>query len=267
MGTSDVKVMSLRRDAECICGFFVPKGTTAGWHRVERIVLCMSCLEPDEPAAPFVPIDIGVPGGSLQRQYEARMNGYEERERTLHPIIGGLRLLLKRPPQQILNLATGAEGERAVAAYLERKVGDSVLLLYNRRLAPGKVQGDLDILAVAPSGIFLIDPKKYAGRIRVARAGDAFVVNGRRRTDLVDSMRRHVELVAAAVRSGPLPRAPIQAAYCFVNADLPLLRAQVDGVPVMTPRSVAEVLRRPGPLDQAKREVLHADLAQRFPPA
>jgi hypothetical protein len=35
MRTSDVKVMSLRRDAECICGLFVPKGTTAG-----------SCAEP-----------------------------------------------------------------------------------------------------------------------------------------------------------------------------------------------------------------------------
>jgi len=267
MGTSDVKVMSLRRDGECICGVFVPKGTTAGWHRVERIVLCMSCLEPHESAVPVAPIDIGVPGGSLQRQYEARMRGYEERERSLHPILGGLRLLLRRPPQQILNLATGAEGERAVAAYLERKVGDSVLFLYNRRLAPGNVLGDLDILAVSPSGIFLIDPKKYVGRIRVAREGDAFVVDGRRRTGLVHSMRRHVELVAAAVRSGPLPEAPIQAAYCFVNADVPLRRTEVDGVPVMTPRSAAKMLRRSGPLDEAKREVLHADLAQRFPPA
>jgi hypothetical protein len=221
MGTSEIKVMSLRRDGECLCGAFVPRGSTAGWHRTQRIVLCMSCLEPAKSAVPVAPIDIGVPGGSLQRQYEARMKGYEKRERMLHPILGALRLRLSRAPQEILNLATGAEGERAAAAYLQRKVGDSVLFLYNRRLAPGKARGDLDILAVSASGIFLIDPKKYAGRIRTAKASDALLVNGRRRTDLVDGMRRHVELVAAAVRSGPLPEAPIQAAYCFVNADLP----------------------------------------------
>jgi hypothetical protein len=264
MGTSDVKVMSLQRDGECVCGAFVPRGTKAGWHRTLRMVICASCLGlVDEP----VPVDIGVPGGSLDREYARRMAAREQSVRARHPHIGGLVLRLRPPPSSTLAFAIGAAGEREAAETLARTVGDSALFLYNRRVGPG-ARGDIDIIAVAAAGVFVIDPKKYAGRkVRATRARDCFVVDGRRRPALAPSMRRHLGAVVQAVREGPLSTASVSAAYCFIGADLPFRRLVVDGVPALGLRGTSELLRQPGPLDARQRAMLHADLGRRFPVA
>lgn len=265
MGTSDVKVMSLRRDAECVCGVFIPRGTRAGWHRTLRIVICAQCLGlVDEPA----PIDIGVPGGSLDREYVRRIAAREQNVRARHPHIGGLLLRMRPPPDSTRAFAVGAAGEREAAEALTREVGDTTLFLYNRRVGVGKERGDIDIIAVAPSGVFVIDPKKYAGRkVRANRARDCFLIDGRRRTSLAVGMRRHLDAVTKGVQLGPVPLAPVSAAYCFIGADLPMRRLFVDGVPALGLRGAAELLRQAGPMGADQRAILHADLSRRFPPA
>jgi hypothetical protein len=228
-------------------------------------VICAGCLGlVDAPA----PIDIGVPGGSLDREYARRMTAREQSVRARHPHIGGLVLKLRPPPSSTIAFAIGAAGEREAAETLTRAVGDSALFLYNRRVGPGKVMGDIDIIAVAAAGVFVIDPKKYAGRkVRATRARDCFVVDGRRRPALAPSMRKHLGAVVQAVREGPLSTASVWAAYCFIGADLPFRRLVVDGVPALGLRGTSELLRQPGPLDARQRAILHADLGRRFPPA
>ncbi len=72
-----------------------------------------------------------------------------------------------------------------------------------------KERGDIDIIAIAPSGVFVVDPKAYRGKkVRTNRKGDTFIVNGRRRTQLASGMRRHLDAVADAVAQGPIPNAP-----------------------------------------------------------
>lgn len=265
IGTSEVKVMSLRRDGECLCGAFVPRGSTAGWHRTLRIVVCAACLKLEVPAEV---IDVGVPGASLDREYERRRSAREKRVRERHPWIGGLLLRLAGPVRTTEVFAIGARGEREVAERLQRDVGESVLFLFNRKLGTGRVGGDIDIIAIAPSGVWIVDPKKFAGRkVRANRGGTMFIVDGRRRPQLSESMSRQIEVVTAGIRGGPVAMAPVRAAYCFVGADLPWTSLAVDGVPALTMRGLVKALREPGPLDAQTRTRLQADLSLRFPPA
>ena len=266
MGTSGVKVMSLRRDGECGCGAFVPRGTTAGWDRALRVVVCGTCLE--VKGAPASVIDVGVPGASLDREHQRRKAARKKRDRDRHPRIGGLLLRLAGPVPTTEAFATGASGEREVAARLQRDVGDSVLFLFNRQLGSGRRDGDIDIIAIAASGVWIVDPKKYAGKkVRANRAGSMFIVDGRRRPHLAESMRRQIDAVTSAVRNGPVSTTPVRAAYCFVGADLPWTSLAVDGVPALAARGLVKALREPGPLDADARTKLQADLSVRFPPA
>ena len=58
--------------------------------------------------------------------------------------------------------AKGAEGERLVARMLEEKCPD-VLFLHNRQRGSRARDGDIDHIAVAPSGVHVIDAKHYEG--------------------------------------------------------------------------------------------------------
>jgi hypothetical protein len=268
MGTSDVKVMSLRRDGECGCGALVPQGTRAGWDRALRVVVCSDCLGQQEGPVEVGPTEVGAPGESLQRKYDRLMTARDERVRARFPRIGGVLLRMFPAARTTQAWAIGAAGEREVAERLQSKLGEQVLFLFNRRRGTGRERGDIDIIAIAPSGVWIIDPKKYVGKkVRSNRGGDIFIVDGRRRPHLTESMRRQYELVSEGVRSGPVPTAPVQAAYCFVGADLPWSTLVVDGVAALGQRRVVKRLRQPGPFDDETRHRLHADLSRRFPPA
>lgn len=159
-------------------------------------------------------------------------------------------------------------GEREAADVLTSKLGDSASFLFNRRVGSGQIRGDISIIAVAASGVFVLDPKDYWGRkVRANRTRDAFVVNGRVRPALADSMRRHVDAVRVAMVSSPMPTAPVSSAWCFMGADLPVGRLVVDGVPATTLRGAVRLLKRSGPIGAKQRAALHAYLSEQFPPA
>lgn len=220
-------------------------------------------------------IESGTPGASLQREYERRLAAHERRvaERRAritakHPWIGRWLTGRVEVPHTTTAFAKGAAGERAVAEMLDRELAGSARFLYNRRVGMWRERGDIDIIAIAPSGVFVIDPKAYTGkRIRSTRSGDAFVVDGRRRPALALAMRRHIDAVAIAVSEGPIPAAEVSAAYCFIKSDLPWGRLVVDNVVATTPRGVVKMLKRPGPLTAKDRSTLHRYLGEQLPPA
>ncbi len=91
-------------------------------------------------------------------------------------------------PQRATAWATGAEGEERVGARLDRLVSESVRVLHDRRI-PGS-RANIDHLVVAPSGVHVIDSKKYQGRPERRAEGGLFrprverlVVGGRDRTN------------------------------------------------------------------------------------
>jgi hypothetical protein len=71
--------------------------------------------------------------------------------------------------------------------------------LHNRRMPRGR--GDIDHIAVTPSGVFVIDTKDWGGTVRVASpllGTPQLLVGGRDRTKLVDGLDRQVAAVRAA---------------------------------------------------------------------
>jgi hypothetical protein len=303
-----VKMMRMRYAGTCGCGTPVPAGARAGWDGTNRVVICLTCLGAatgDDAVAPAVmrprapvalgrepprvgppvagdppaggPVAVGTPGASLQQEYRRRSDARSSRIRTKHPKLGGLILALTDDPASTTAFAKGAAGEESVAKRLEKDRDGLVLFLHNRLLGPGRRDGDLDHIAIAPSGVYIIDAKHYKdATVEVRRIGGLFsprveklFVAGRDRSKLLDGLDKQVSAVAAAMAShsgGPI--AAVTALLCFVDANLPLFRTlSISGVPVLGPRGTSKMLRQPGPLDSARREALQRHLADCLPPA
>jgi hypothetical protein len=129
---------------------------------------------------------------------------------------------------------------------------------------------NIDHIAVVPSGVWVIDTKRYRGRVRRAgRLGrlvgrGLLVVNGHNRSHLLDAARRQCALVAAAAGQPTT----VRAALCFADAEWgPWARPfAVRGVTVTWPGALAAALVAPGPLGRDERSDLSARLARAFPP-
>jgi hypothetical protein len=219
------KTLRLRYSGQCAqCAIDLPAGTSAVYDRDTKSVTCMACLakpipvasqttRPDFPESfddaksalpelgPEQPeIFAGVAGASAQHEYERRKNKRETRIRDAHPRMGGLILALSDDPQSTKAWATGAQGEKRQGRLLDGLVGDGVHVLHDRRIPPTKA--NIDHIVVCPSGVFVIDAKKYQGqrpslRIEVgwirART-ETLMVGSRNRTNLVDGVHKQVTL-------------------------------------------------------------------------
>lgn len=277
-----IKLMRLRREGVCACGAVVSAGTEAGWDRVDRMVVCADCLAASvadvgaalerSPSA-----KTSMPGASLRREYERRRQARETRTRQRHKYLGGLILALSDDPAWTRAFASGALGEERLAARLERDCGESVLFLHNRSLGSGRRDGDIDHLAIAQSGIHLIDAKRYPGaKVRIARSGGFFstsqarlMVGGRDRTRLLDGAEKQAAGVFAALEGHPLAAIVSVSSYlCFMESDLPLFGTlETRGVRILGPKAAVRALLQPGDLDAGARASLREHLAAALPPA
>lgn len=165
----------------------------------------------------------------------------------------------------------GAEGEQAVAAVLDRC--PSVVGLHDRRI-PGS-KANIDHLAVAPSGIYVIDAKRYRGEVAVRDHGSLFRpdrrlhVGCRDCTKLVTGVNRQVEVAAHAVEGLGFAGTAIEGVLCFVGAEWSLLARPmvVGGVVVLWPKALAKRLEAQGPLDPSRIDEIASVLAHKLPPA
>ncbi|MEZ5095654.1 MAG: nuclease-related domain-containing protein [Nocardioides sp.] len=249
------------------------RGSSLG-PRTSRTTTCLACAAGCSHRAAVArprPADVQLdPGASLEREYAKRVAARDQRVRERHPRLGGFLLAVTSEPASTRVFAQGAEGERRVAAKLEQGCTD-VLFLHNRRLGPTSRSGDLDHLAVAPSGVWVIDAKHYPGaKVGVEISGGLFgrprreklVVGGRDRTSLVAGLTRQHEAVSAALASYDVP---VRATFCFVGADLPWLRVpEVNGFAVRDIAGVRKQLRADGPLDAEARQEIWEALARAF---
>jgi len=237
-----------------------------------------AALPPPAPGpAPAEAVEVGIPGASLKKEYQRRSDARTARIRGKHPKIGGLILALSDDPASTTAFAKGAIGEESVARRLEKYCGEAVLFLHNRRLGAARRDGDIDHIAIAASGVYIIDAKRYKdAAIEVRRTGGLFsprveklFVAGRDRTKLLDGLdkqRAAVTQALASYRGGPIPR--ITTVLCFVDANLPLFGTlSIGAVPLLGPRGTSKLLRQPGKRRAAEREALHRQLAELLPPA
>ena len=279
--------MELRRDDRCVaCEIELLAGTTAYWVRDERIVRCVTCgaaagenqkvgtesgpsaSTTDQQARPE-PLPIQhVPrrdaaGESAQREYDKRAarelakkerrvaEDAEWRDSIKHerPVLGRLASVLTPKPQitpesqATKAWQVGAEGERRVAEVLEESEGVEVL---HDRLVPGS-RANIDHIAIGPSGVFVIDAKKYTGQVEARDVGGLFrtderlYVNNRDRTKLVEGVRHQVDVVRVAL--GPdFADVAVNGVLCFVGCEWGwLMRSKrVKGVTALWPTALPD---------------------------
>lgn len=213
-------------------------------------------------------VDHGTAGASARREHERRKARREQTTHARHPRIGAVLLALREPPAQERSWAHGAGGEELVAEALAKRCRDEVVVLHDRRIPASKA--NIDHIAVAPTGVWVIDSKRYKGKIQVAKPlfGSAkLVVGGRDRTKLVDGLEKQVELVRPAVEAVRRDT-PVCGTLCFVEGELPLLGTPtMRGFAMLGRRSLAKRLNADGPLDADATAELVEALAVAFPPA
>jgi hypothetical protein len=218
--------------------------------------------------SPDPDIDLGTAGASARREHERRRANRTQRVRDRHPHLGGALLALSNDPSHEKVWARGAAGEERVAASLAKRLSDDVVVLHDRRV-PGS-RANIDHLAIAPSGVWVIDSKRYKGKVAISKPlfGRAkLTIAGRDKTKLVDGLAKQVALVEA-VMGKHSPSVPVRGALCFVDADLPLVgNLSFDGYPLLYPKRLAKRINADGPLTADRVAELAADLAQRFPSA
>lgn len=208
--------------------------------------------------------DGGVAGASARREGERRSANREKRVRDKHPHLGGIILALQDQPQHERSRTDGAAGEQAVAESLAKRCPD-VPFLHDRRI-PG-TRANIDHIAVAPSGVWVIDAKAHKGKVEVRKPlfGQArLLIRGRDQSKLIDGLDKQVTLVREALG----PEVSVQEVLCMTQADLPLLGTTTfRGYPLLSRKAIAKRLNATGNLTQPAIQALAHQIARQFPNA
>ncbi len=218
--------------------------------------------------------DLGTAGASARREGDRRRAAREARTRAEHPHIGNFLLKFAERPQHERAWEVGAVGEEELVTSLARRC-PNVLVLHDRRM-PGS-RANIDHLAVAASGVYVIDAKRYEGKIEVRKpwfGEQKLVVGGRDKTKLVEGLGRQVE----AVRGGLAlieKEVPVKACFCFINpagqsggSGIPMVGTlRIKDFELLHARRLAKRLNQRGELGVEEVEVVAEALVELFPAA
>jgi Nuclease-related domain len=217
----------------------------------------------------------GAPGASARREHERRKTKREQRIRAAHPRLGGIILALSDDPQSTRAWDVGARGEELLGKGLNALADRGVQTLHDRRIP--RTKANIDHIAVAPTGVYVVDAKRYQGQRPALRVeGGLFrarteklVVGGRDRTKLVEGADKQVHLVREALARAGHPDVPVHGMLCFVDADWPLFGGSftIGGHDVLWPKKAFSQLTQAGPMDAAAIAATVRALATHFPPA
>jgi hypothetical protein len=182
----------------------------------------------------------------------------------------GLVKFLTDDPQSTKAWERGSEGERLLAACLVKRVGDRAVLLHDRKV-PG-TRGNIDHIAVAASGVWVIDAKNYRGRVEQRDKGGWFktdlrlYVGGHDQTKKADRLGWQIDAVRDAL--GGID-APITGVLCLTDAEGWSLFAKPfkqGDTWVVWPRKLTEMIGQSGDLTLADVTDVASQLAERLPP-
>ncbi len=250
-----MKQMNIRYVGACrLCGASLPAGTKAIYENETKTIRCLDCatesaaeamgpdLEPPHDASSST--ESGVAGSSARREYERRKAKDEEKLREKWGHFGGLAVALSDARPHTRSWDRGAIGEERLGARLNALAGGGLAVLYDRRI-PGS-KANIDHMAIIPSGIWVIDAKRYRGRPELKIDGgilrprvEKLLVGRRDCTKLVDGVLKQVDVMRDLVGD-----VPVTGALCFIEADWPLIGGafSTQGVHVLWPKRLAKVL-------------------------
>ena len=172
------------------------------------------------------------------------------------------------------NWHRGGDAESQLARFLEPMSTAGVVSLLHDRRMPGS-RANIDHIAVAPTGVWVIDSKCYSGVIKRDYRGNIFTgryaltVHGRDRTSLVAAVERQREVVIDCLRDAGEATIPVAAVLCFVDGDWGwrLRPFSLTGVKITWPRALKAELAQNGPLNADARSRFIDRLAINLPPA
>ncbi len=258
----------------------------AWWDRDTRAITCDSCqqhLEQNDKSTHVfqasLPTEIdelaetiarGTPGGSAQKEFERRHQRREEKIDERWGPFAGVVKFLSDDPQDITAWAKGSDGERRLGRQLERDAPKSSVILHDRKI-PG-TQANIDHIAIAPSGIWVIDAKNYSGIVERRDIGGWFrqdfrlFVGGRDRTKIADGLSWQIHEVQKIVGA---QRVQIAGALCFTDAQWRLWAKpfRQGDVWVTWASKLVEMIAAKGPLTQKDIDYLATTIARELPPA
>lgn len=225
--------------------------------------------EPEEPE-----VFAGIAGASARLEGKRRSEKREARILKKYPVMGKVILALSEDPQSTKAWEVGARGEEKLGRRLDGLKSDTVHVLHDRGI-PGS-KANIDHMVVCPSGVFVIDAKKYKGRPNLRVEGgflrertETFMVGSRNCTKLVLGAQRQVNLVLAALAKSELQNIPVIGILCFVEAEWPLLGGDftTSGIKVLGPKKAVELIRKAGPINAVAAQHVFRTLATLFPAA
>lgn len=261
---------------------------------VSKTVCCPGCLdlpvEAFESGQPSEPVEVpkeccvvdqaapvaerGIAGQSARREHERRRTKREDAVRSAHPRLGRLMLAVSEEPQSTTAWARGAVGEEKLGARLDGLLSLEIRVLHDRRIP--KTVANIDHIVVCPSGVVVIDAKRYRGRPTLQTQGGFFspraeklLVGRRDCTKLVDGVLKQVDLVQLALGQGADAEVDVRGMLCFIDADWPIIGGSftIRGVDVLWAKKAAEILKRPGSLTVSQVSNVTDRLARSFPRA
>jgi Nuclease-related domain len=219
--------------------------------------------------------DSGEAGASARRELERRRAAMHASRPT--GLAGAVAFFLgpsatqKRQAREVKSWDTGARGEQILAKHLADRCAE-VLVLHDRGM-PGS-RANIDHIAVAASGVYVIDAKRYKGKIRIARPLfriPRLVIAGRDRTKLIEGLSKQVAVVESIV-ADVVPGVPVHGCLCFLNPDgfmaesgLPVLRTlEIGGYRLLSSRRLAKRLNASGSLTRDEALSIYTRLAERL---
>jgi hypothetical protein len=168
----------------------------------------------------------------------------------------------------------GGERTRDLASLLSGAV-DNGIFLYQRRLGLRSTSDPIDLIAVTPSGVWVVDIQSCAGgRVEVGgRHGmirgryTHLIIRGRDRTAYLDRLTGQAQAVEETLAELDRPDVPVHGAFCFYDADIRWRRTPEVGQAVLTtPRRLSSLLRRsPRVMSDIEVSAIAQALGQRLP--
>jgi len=252
-----------------------------------------------EAVAPSEPAVVDVAGRSANATYERRLDRHQQRVAARRTkiivvgvciVIGGLALALGGRamgptwpflgaaiafagsmwvlgqlfgvPDSALNWRRGAAGEEETGRILARLSPD-FSVLHDRRIPLS--QANVDHIVIGPTGVFVIETKRYSGRLTVHGA-EVFVA-GRRRTKIVEQALWEAEVVRRVLAEAG-ERQQVTPLLCVHHAQMPWRAARVAGVSIVSAARLVEMLTRgPTILESTQAVLVREKIARAMPRA
>ncbi len=266
------KSLHTRFSSQCsVCRKEVPQGTEAYWDTESRELQCTDCH-----AALSHYREASGAGAGARYEYERRaLREASEKERKWGKVLSFLTLPWQTTSFETRAWLQGSKGEAKLGALLDAwsaRHDGTVLHDCRASLRPG-ARSNIDHIAIAPTGVYVIDTKTFAGTVAVHRGGIPFLresptllVRGVDRTNLVDRMDWQVETVQRAMDDLTVPINPI---LCI----MPRYAASWKGtfrirrVLITDAQGLIRLLRRRGTLHSDARETIARRLQSALPPS